>query len=707
VLHKLARWSGATLDTVASTRNLALALGHAAVATTVYTLFHYDVPRTSSWSEWPATFALTSGTLVVVLGLATLLSRAVANGWRRWLPRVTGHRWWWIAAAVAAAFAAVGASLQHGGGLLWIVGFLFLMTFVTLIGLRLTPWRTLADVDLLPDATAGAWTAVSIGELLFHTFGGSFFRWEGLGGLMTTMSDEVVAFVFGPAIGVTVLILAGYLAGAAGMSVVFRRRPVPDFAGTKGRSAILVALVVAAMGVALLSSPGSLLRRAHHAHPTVADVAGLFAPSMPSAGAVVPTQRPAATTHPASAQNLLIIYVDTLSRRHLEAYGYARPVAPNVAELARSSTRFTAARTNASHTDLATVALFYGIFPYLNAYKEDDYTKGHGGRPLHLLAADSGFKTGLFSGDWEQATRGYAPLFPAQCDAFMDAHTAGEPAEILRWAGLPEDKVVDAFLTWYAPLHERDERFIGYVKFIRPHSPYYTPPEWRGPFQPAAPEWTFLDYHPSPERAELVLNRYDNAIYWVDEQVGRLVADLKRTGAWDDTAIIFLSDHGEAWGEHVLYTHSMQHFEEFLEIPLLVRIPGTPPGDDARWASTVDVAPTALSVLGLPPAPFHQGHTLADDRYEPDSFLALSNITATLATLQLGPWKYTRDLQTGEQWLFHLVDDPGELRNVAWTSAETPRLRRALARRLASQLTQMETLRRTHPAEERGNHAAR
>ncbi len=692
-LHWLTELSGASL----STRTLALALGHAAAATTVYSTLYYDVPVGGAMAEWIPTFVVSAAALLVVLTGLSACWRLADRAWRRRFPPIRGTARWLTGAALVVGLGVAGALPEQGGGLVWIVGCIFLGTLGALTVLARLPWGATTDDHVLPDALAATWTGVCILETLFHTLSGSFFRWAAIGGLMTTMADEVVAFVFGPAVWVTVAIAAAYLAGVVALSATFRRWPTPDFLGAKGRLTFGLVLVVAGTGSAAFANTGDLLRRVHHAHPTVADLAGTLAPAPPipdlAANGAHPTEQ-----RPAAAKNLLIIYVDTLSRRHLGTYGYDRNVSPNIDALAAESTRFTAARTNASHTDLATVALFYGIFPYLNARKEDDYRVGHGGRALHLLAGDAGFQTGIFSGDWEQGSRGYAPLFPGSCDAYMDAHTAGDPQEIQDWAGLREDHVVDAFLSWYRPLHDGDRPFVGYVKFIRPHSPYYTPPDWTGPFQPAAPTWSFLDYHPSPARAVQVLNRYDNAVYWTDQQIGRLVADLKQSGAWEDTAIVLLADHGEAWGEHVLFTHSMQHFEEFVEIPLLVRVPGRAPRDDGRWASTVDVAPTALSLLGLPPASFHQGGDLTDPDYAPDSYFALSNIAANLATLQRGRWKYTRDLYTGEQWLFDMESDPAERQNLAWDAPEATTLREALDDRLSKQLGHIQALRTSTPA---------
>jgi arylsulfatase A-like enzyme len=376
-------------------------------------------------------------------------------------------------------------------------------------------------------------------------------------------------------------------------------------------------------------------------------------------------------------------------------------VAPNIAALARESVLFTQARTNAGHTDLATVALFYGIHPYLTSSKAEDLRKGHGGAPFHLLVKARGFSVAILSGDWEQQTRGYAPLFPDRCDLFLDARTAPNQPEVVAWSGLREDIIVSRFCQWYPRALERGP-FLAYLKFIRPHQPYYTPDDAPRPFVPAATRWSITDFHPGRSRAREVLNRYDNAVHWVDAQVGRVVDDLRASGAWEDTAVVLLSDHGEAWGEHALYGHAMQHFEEFLSVPLLVRVPGVAPRVDRRQVSSVDVAPTILDILGAPPHPTHEGHSLLDTTYEPEEFFALSNTANALATLHVGPWKFTESLISGERWLFHMERDPKERENVAWDEAHVDtsrRMHRRLRRRMSDQLGRMEALRQTPTTE--------
>lgn len=688
-------WRSA-LGAAVSWRNLLLAGAHGAAACGIYLAFYYDAPR--PWQLWDAAgaFVTTVGSLVLLLGLATGLAHLLRRRWRARFSSWDGSKAW-LAVPALALVTALGGWLVEPVARAWvIVGCIALGGLLTTLALSQIRAARVGKADALGDAALGTWCALVIVELIFHGSTGGFFRWPAINGLLRVMSAEVVAFLFGPEALTVAGIAVTYLLGLALVAVMGRRVRWPDLE----RARFALAGVAIAGGVIAMSlAPGDArLRWIHHVHPTVSDLAHPASPDMVEPGEAPVVNLPSAQAYAAEpgrrsrAKNLVVIYIDTLSRGHLEVFGYDRPVAPNIARLARQSVRFTRARTNAGHTDLATVALFYGVHPYLNARKEDDYRRGHGGVPFHALLAQRGFPVAVLSGDWESQERGYAPLFPSICDRFLDARTAADQAEVSVWSGLREDIVVDEFLGWYPG----QDRFVAYLKFIRPHQPYYTPDDGPRPFQPAAQRWSLADFHPTPDRAALVLNRYDNAVHWVDVQIGRVLDDLQRTGAWEDTAVILLADHGEAWGEHALYGHAMQQFEEFLSVPLLVRVPGVAPRDDGRMVSTVDVAPTVLDILGAPAHPSHEGGSLLDPAYAPEEFLAVSNITADLGTLQVGPWKYTEALLAGDRWLFHLERDPHERENLAWTpehAARADQMRDRLRARLRLQLARAEALR--------------
>lgn len=581
------------------------------------------------------------------------------------------------------------------------------------------PWPTASQ--LAPTAAFG-WSLFVLLELLFHHFGGAFVIVADMSAMLKVMTDEAIAMLFGPSAPwfATCLAIYGGACGALALWSV-RRRSRPT-CPTPPR-VMAVAAAVGVVGIALLPvlSPRGRELVLHHVHPQVDDLAiALSSPAPPGADGEAAAQRlypgfdlspqpPAARVsladYAASAQaaprssgrhdNVLVVFIDTLSRRHLQPWGYERPVAPNIARLAAESQRFDGARTNGGTTDLATVSLFYGLRPWFAANKTDTYRLGHGGLPFHLLAAAGGRKVGLFSGDWEVWQEGQSPVFPERCDAFVDARLAkAEEAtrghEVDRWAGLREDHLVDALLPWLDARAQAGDSWLAYLKLFRPHMPYDTPPDmpdgWRRPFAPQSEDYAVTDMDPTPERHPLLLNKYDNAIHFADHQLGRVLDHLRAgpPGApdlWQRTAVVLVADHGEAWGEHGWFMHGHHNYEEFLEVPLLVRRPAGPPAvraapphpplaaappPDPRPVSLMDVAPTILDLLGLPPYPNHQGRSLLLAGPRPP-FWGHSNSAARLTTLQVDHWKYTENLVTGEALLHDLAADPGEHKDLAWS----------------------------------------
>jgi arylsulfatase A-like enzyme len=85
-----------------------------------------------------------------------------------------------------------------------------------------------------------------------------------------------------------------------------------------------------------------------------------------------------------------------------------------------------------------------------------------------------------------------------------------------------------------------------------------------------------------------------------DKQIGRVLNTIKKLKYYDDSLIVFFSDHGEALGELGFLGHHVYLNEFLTDIPLVVRVPGAEPRRDQRAATIADIAPTVLQWLGLP-----------------------------------------------------------------------------------------------------------
>ena len=173
---------------------------------------------------------------------------------------------------------------------------------------------------------------------------------------------------------------------------------------------------------------------------------------------------------------------------------------------------------------------------------------------------------------------------------------------------------------------------------------------------------------PSPEEAQ---RRYVTEVAYADRMLGELLRAMRDRGLLENTWIVFLSDHGESFGEHGHFGHVDQVFAESLHVPLLL-VP--PAGSEVApllashardLVRLVDVAPTILDALGLPPMPTQVGRSLLGPS---DGVLYSEAIPAPgvdpLFAFRDDEYLMIHNAATGATQLFDLLEDPGETRDV-------------------------------------------
>jgi len=121
------------------------------------------------------------------------------------------------------------------------------------------------------------------------------------------------------------------------------------------------------------------------------------------------------------------------------------------------------------------------------------------------------------------------------------------------------------------------------------------------------------------------LPRYLKEIKQVDMAIGQLVDDLQRRGLWEESLVVFTSDHGEEFGDHGDIGHVETLYDEVLRVPLIIKLPKGG-RDDATWRvlgeqlsagsemlfRQIDLVPTMLDLLRLSPMPGAMGHSVLD-----------------------------------------------------------------------------------------------
>ncbi|MDZ5661868.1 sulfatase-like hydrolase/transferase [Nocardioides sp. S-58] len=214
-----------------------------------------------------------------------------------------------------------------------------------------------------------------------------------------------------------------------------------------------------------------------------------------------------------------------------------------------------------------------------------------------------------------------------------------------------------------------------------PHAPYTPSPAHRHDFDdvqwdpPALNEAdlsdkpTWMRDLPPQERAEMrrLLEGKLEELQDLDDQIGRLLALLRKTGQLRRTWIFLVSDNGYLLGEHRL-VHKEQPYEESSGIPYVVRGPGVRPGTRRALVSQVDLMPTTLDIAGLDPDAGRDlsGRSMLQPLRTGDwgrwrRRLLVENPDLGWAMLREGSTAYIEHHERGEWELYDLESDPHQL----------------------------------------------
>jgi choline-sulfatase len=370
--------------------------------------------------------------------------------------------------------------------------------------------------------------------------------------------------------------------------------------------------------------------------------------------------RPGSAPGAAADGPIVIISIDTLRADRLPAYGYTQIATPHIDRLVADGVLFEQAYAQSPQTLPAHTSIFSGELPFEHGVRDNiGFTVRPGQRMLQHALGERGYATGGFVSSYVlRRQTGFDQGF----DTYDDELPPASPTQGLGGVQRPGEQTIARAIGWIDG--RESPRFLLFAHIYEPHTPYAPPPRFAGG------------------------DPYDGEVAWSDEIIGRLLDHLRAADLYDRATIVLLSDHGEGLGDHGEDEHGIFLYRETIQIPLVVKLPGSADGGRrvADPVQQIDLLPTLLDLAGAPAAaargrslrpllegtrPIEEAHLYAES-LSPRYHFGWSELYALTAD------RY-RYIRAPRAELYDIEADPGELRSIV---DDRPQVRDGMARAL-------------------------
>lgn len=324
-------------------------------------------------------------------------------------------------------------------------------------------------------------------------------------------------------------------------------------------------------------------------------------------GALFLSSRPSGES---GAPVVLLLVIDALRADHLGCYGHGRSTSPEIDALARDAVLFRQTISQGTFTKTSIASLLTSRLPHQH---------------------------GVLTGRRTAAGKEIADVLPAAERTL---------AELLRergfltaaWVKNPHLREIYGFDQGFVAFHENQRSissmhrrflrwlprvgaetpFFVYLHYLDLHDPYRPRPPFDTMFGRGGDPYAGMDLRRwgtqlaaidsgrlalSAERVERMKALYDGQLRYIDEEIGRLLRELRERGIYDRALIVLTSDHGDGFMEHGFLSHSRMPYEELVRVPLLVKLPGSRHAGRQVEGQVrlIDVLPTVLEAMGAEP----------------------------------------------------------------------------------------------------------
>ena len=404
-------------------------------------------------------------------------------------------------------------------------------------------------------------------------------------------------------------------------------------------------------------------------------------------------------------KNVLLITIDCLRTDHVSCFGYNRRTTPTIDELALKSLIFPEAISNGNCTPISFPSILSSCYPTssINFFKflpkdsrlisEELKRYGYTTGAFHsnpFISSYCGYNRGFdtfenFSSSYFKRSK---IIKHAREKAFnllkkiRALHLLrGVQIFFLKEPFTNAEIITEEAISW---LHSAKKPFFLWVHYMDAHYPHIPSHEKirKTGFSNirrfrVGLLWGKIDNSDNVGKKDLkdIIDLYDTEVAYIDSKIAVLLDYMEKTDILDDTIIIITSDHGEEFMEHGGFIHGEKLYDELLRVPLIIKFPGIEKKITIRLlVGLLDLCPTILDLLGLPPNKKFKGRSLLsklEREFKVDDYVISEGAASSpnswknrIYSYRSKELKYIYDPKSGREEAYDLINDHKETNNI-------------------------------------------
>ncbi len=310
--------------------------------------------------------------------------------------------------------------------------------------------------------------------------------------------------------------------------------------------------------------------------------------------------------------NLLFIFSDQHRGMDMACAGNPNLRTPNFDRLAETSVFFSTAVSNIPVCTPARASLITGQYPLTHELIVNDIPLFNHGVTVAEALKGAGYATG-YIGKWHIAGGSWSAFIPEDqrkgfefwrtCECTHDYNASIYHAEepgTLQWEGYDAFAQTDCAMEYMKASKSGGQPFALFLSWGPPHDPYETAPEkYRKQYPPESITLRSNVPEDMADETREKLSGYYAHIAALDDAMGSILDFLKHNDLFENSVIVYTSDHGDMLGSQGHMTKE-KPWDESIRIPLMIKAPDQAAGSVDAPVGIVDLMPTVLDLCGVP-----------------------------------------------------------------------------------------------------------